>query len=210
MIGSRGTGKVYKVVLKNRQVVVVKKIYNMTRLGENSNRKAEQRQNKMGEVEVNALGLIRHTNILKLLCCISSDESNFKLLVYEFMANGSLFDHLHSGPGPQMALQWPKRYQIALGVARVLCYMHHNFSPPIFHILLDVKSSNILHKDVNEKSNVYSFGVVVLELESGKKATNDEKYGEEANIASWICNPIRMGREEMEVLDERDVKRTIA
>ncbi|GLJ27081.1 hypothetical protein SUGI_0530880 [Cryptomeria japonica] len=140
-----------------------------------------------------------------------------------------------------MALQWPKRYQIALGVARVLCYMHHNFSPPKLH--KDVKSSNILldrdlgakiadfgvsrelHKlgdkytlseyaetrlKVNKKSNVYSFGVVVLELVSGKKATGDEKYGEDADIVSWIRNTIRMGREEMEVLDEHAVKRTIA
>ncbi|XP_059076741.1 leucine-rich repeat receptor-like kinase protein HAR1 [Cryptomeria japonica] len=172
--------------------------------------------------------------------------------VSKVILKNGLFDHLHSGQRPQMALQWPKRYQIALGVARVLCYMHHNFSPPKLH--KDVKSSNILldrdlgakiadfgvsrelHKlgdkytlsgyvgshgniapeyaetrlKVNKKSNVYSFGVVVLELVSGKKATGDEKYGEDADIVSWIRNTIRMGREEMEVLDEHAVKRTIA
>ncbi|GLJ21487.1 hypothetical protein SUGI_0396770 [Cryptomeria japonica] len=96
VIGSGGVGKVYKVILHNGQVVDVKKIRSVSRLG-SFKRKGEEEDNKSGEVEVDTLGLIRH-NILKLLCFISSEESNFKLLVYEYMPNGSLFDCLHGGP----------------------------------------------------------------------------------------------------------------
>ncbi|GLJ43835.1 hypothetical protein SUGI_0912640 [Cryptomeria japonica] len=142
VIGSGGAGKVYKILLQNGQVVAVKKIWNTSGLEKKIMRKAEQEENKVGEVEVDAMGLIRHTNIIKLLSCISSEESNFKLLVYEFMPNGSLFDRLHDGPGSHMVLEWPMRYRIALGAARGLCYMHHDCFPPILH--RDVKSSNIL------------------------------------------------------------------
>ena len=83
------------------------------------------------------MGLIRHSNIIKLLCCISSEESEFKLLVYEFMPNGSLYYRLHSG-----SLEWAIRYKIVLAAARGLCYLHHDCCPPILH--RDVKSSNIL------------------------------------------------------------------
>ncbi|XP_059068454.1 receptor-like protein kinase HSL1 [Cryptomeria japonica] len=143
VIGSGGAGKVYKVTLHNGQAVAVKKIWNMGGSRRSYRRKRElQEENKSGEVEVNTLGLIWHNNILKLLCCISSEDSYFKLLVYEFMPNGSLFDLLHGGSGPQTPLQWPIRYQIALDAARGLSYMHHDCFPPILH--RDVKSSNIL------------------------------------------------------------------
>lgn len=109
------------------------------------------------EVEVDILGLICHTNILNLLCVISSEQSDLKLLVYEFMPNGSLFDCLHGGPGntQEMVLPWNIRYQIALGAARGLCYMHHDFCPPLMH--RDVKSSNILLDD-NFLPKIADFG----------------------------------------------------
>ncbi|GLJ43839.1 hypothetical protein SUGI_0912750 [Cryptomeria japonica] len=156
VIGSGGAGKVYKVILQNGQAVAVKKIWKISGSRGIFKRKSDEEGNKMGEVEVDTLGLIRHTNILKLLCCISSEESDFKLLVYEFMSNGSLFERLHCGQGPEVALQWRKRYEIALGAARGLSYMHHDCSPPILH--RDVKSSNIL-LDADFGAKIADFGV---------------------------------------------------
>ncbi|XP_057856854.2 LRR receptor-like serine/threonine-protein kinase RGI5 [Cryptomeria japonica] len=156
VIGSGGSGNVYKVILQNGQAVAVKKIRNRGKLAGNLMRNGEHEENKIGEVEVDILGLIRHTNILKLLCYISSEEFDFKLLVYQFMPNGSLFDCMHGDPEPQMALQWPMRYQIALGAARGLSYMHHNCSPPVLH--RDVKSSNIL-LDEDFRAKMADFGV---------------------------------------------------
>ncbi|GLJ43849.1 hypothetical protein SUGI_0913870 [Cryptomeria japonica] len=155
VIGTGGAGKVYKVILPNGQAVAVKKIRSVSIAVGNFKRKSDE-ENKMRQVEVETSGLIRHANILKLLCCISSEESDFKLLVYEFMPNGSLFDRLHGGSGRGMALQWPIRYQIALGAARGLCYMHHDCSPPILH--RDVKSSNIL-LDEDFGAKIADFGV---------------------------------------------------
>ncbi|GLJ48958.1 hypothetical protein SUGI_1032970 [Cryptomeria japonica] len=131
VIGYGVAGKVYKVILHNGQAVAVKKIGKTSRSMGSFKRKGEQEENKIGEVEVHTLGLIRHNNILKLLCCISSEESEFKLSVYEFMPNGSLFDCLHGGPERGKPLQWPIRYQIALDAARGLSYLHHDCSPPI-------------------------------------------------------------------------------
>ncbi|GLJ48946.1 hypothetical protein SUGI_1032720 [Cryptomeria japonica] len=153
----------------------------------------EQEDNKIVEVEVevevDTLGLIRHTNILKLLCCISSEESDFKLLVYEFMPNGSLFDHLHGGPGPQMALPWPMRYKIALGAARGLSYMHHDCYPPILH--RDVKSRNIL-LDEDSMAKIADFGVSrVLDM-LGEEYTVSSYVGSHGYIAPEYVEKLRV------------------
>ncbi|GLJ48936.1 hypothetical protein SUGI_1032440 [Cryptomeria japonica] len=249
VIGSGGAGKVYRVILQSGEAVAVKKIRNISRSRGKFKRKGAQRNHELGEVEVDTLGLIRHNNILNLLCCISSEESDFKLLVYEYMPNGSLLERLQNSQGPQVGLPWPVRYKIALGAAQGLSYMHHDCTPPILH--RDVKSSNILlDKDleakiadfglarvlnnlgeeysvsgyvgshgyiapgpilsilyghrlkVSEKIDVYGFGVVVLELVSGMKATNEVQYGEGVDIVEWIHSTI-IGRGEMGVLDWR-------
>ncbi|KAJ8641538.1 hypothetical protein MRB53_018232 [Persea americana] len=93
------------------------------------------------EAKTYILGRIQHSNIVKLLCCISSEDS--KLLVYEYMENGSLDRWIHgkanggsdsdSGWARIGRLDWPKRFQIAIGAAQGLCYMHHSCSPPIVH-----------------------------------------------------------------------------
>ncbi|GLJ43837.1 hypothetical protein SUGI_0912720 [Cryptomeria japonica] len=71
VIGSGSFGKVYKVILHNGRMVAVKKIRNISRLGGNFKRKIEQEENKFVEVEVDTLGVIQHTNIMKLLYCNS-------------------------------------------------------------------------------------------------------------------------------------------
>ncbi|GLJ43855.1 hypothetical protein SUGI_0913920 [Cryptomeria japonica] len=73
------------------------------------------------------------------------------------MPNGSLSDHLHGGLAHQLALQWPIRYQIALGVARGRSYMYHDSSPPILH--RDVKYSSNILLDGNFEAKIADFYV---------------------------------------------------
>jgi len=141
VIGSGGSGNVYRINLNPPvDAVAVKMILN--------NRKLDKKLEKQFVAEAEILGNIKHRHIVKLLCCISCENS--KLLVYEYMENSSLDRWLHnkkrsspiSGVSNNMILDWPKRLQIALGAAKGLCYMHNDCSSPIIH--RDVKSSNIL------------------------------------------------------------------
>ncbi|KAL4651868.1 hypothetical protein ACB092_01G192000 [Castanea dentata] len=234
VIGSGGSGKVYRVVVNNpNNIVAVKRIGN--------NRKLE----KEFHAEVKILGSIRHSNIVKLLCCMSNENS--KLLVYEYSKNHSLDQWLHrksrasstSSSVQNVVLDWPKRLQIAVGAAQGLYYMHHSYSPPIVH--RDVKSSNILLDSefnakiadfglakmfkqgelatmsvvagsfgyiapeyahttrVNEKIDVYSFGVILLELTTGREAS----YGDEhTSLAEWAWRYIKDDIPIVDALDE--------
>ncbi|KAL6006067.1 hypothetical protein ACLOJK_040112 [Asimina triloba] len=161
LIGSGGAGRVYRISVGNRagEVVAVKKIWNT--------RSIDEKLEKEFLTEVEILGSIRHSNIVKLLCCISSDDS--KLLVYEYMENGSLDRWLHGRRnGPPSAvigvLDWPTRLQIAVGTAQGLCYMHHSCSPPIIH--RDVKPSNIL-LDNGFKARIADFGLARMLAKNG-------------------------------------------
>ncbi|XP_076949023.1 uncharacterized protein LOC143621501 [Bidens hawaiensis] len=154
VIGSGGAGKVYRIeVGPPRGYVAVKRIWN--------NKKVDQTQENEFTSEVQILGSIRHSNIVKLLCCLSS--LNSKLLVYEYLVHQSLDKWLHGKkrkpePGlvPGFVLDWPRRLHIATGAAQGLCYMHHDCSPPIVH--RDVKSSNIL-LDSEFNAKIADFGL---------------------------------------------------
>ncbi|KAK4283874.1 hypothetical protein QN277_000778 [Acacia crassicarpa] len=248
IIGSGGYGTVYRIAINDDVgYVAVKKISN--------NRKLDQKLENAFIAEVKILGTIRHINIVKLLCCMSNEDS--LLLVYEYMENHSLDKWLHkkisNGPSSDLSsatvhsvfLDWPKRMQIAIGIAQGLSYMHQDSSPPIIH--RDIKASNILldsqfnakvadfglarmlikqgeqdtmsavvgsfgyiapeyaqTKRVNEKVDVYGFGVILLELTTGKEAN----YGDEhSSLAEWAWRHIRLGSNIEQVLDE-DVKET--
>uniref|UniRef100_A0A0A8YLS1 non-specific serine/threonine protein kinase n=1 Tax=Arundo donax TaxID=35708 RepID=A0A0A8YLS1_ARUDO len=159
-IGSGRSGKVYRIYVADiagpGRMVAVKKIWNMQNLDENLE--------KDFLAEVKILGEIRHTNIVQLLCCISSSE--VKLLVYEYMENGSLDRWLHQRErmGASAPLDWPARLQIAIDTARGLCYMHHGCSPAIVH--RDVKSANIL-LDPEFRAKIADFGLARILLKAG-------------------------------------------
>ncbi|KAF7817097.1 receptor-like protein kinase HSL1 [Senna tora] len=163
LIGSGGFGKVYRIP-SNRlgEYVAVKMI--------RSNRNLDHKLEKEFMAEVEILGTIRHSNIVKLLCCISSENS--KLLVYEYMENHSLDRWIHgkrkasaTSPNNYLAVKWPTRLKIAVGAAQGLCYMHHECSPPIIH--RDVKCSNIL-LDSEFRARIADFGLARMMAESGE------------------------------------------
>lgn len=235
VIGSGASGKVYKVVLGNGEAVAVKKLWKISKINGGGH---EQVIDDAFEAEIATLGKIRHKNIVKLWCCCAHKDC--KLLVYEYMINGSLGDLLHSSKAS--VLDWPARYRIAVDAAEGLCYLHHDCLPAIVH--RDVKSNNILLDAgfgakvadfgvakvveglengprsmsviagscgyiapeyaytlrVNEKSDIYSFGVVILELVTGRLPV-DPEFGEK-DLVRWVCSTIQQKGEE-HVIDTR-------
>ncbi|XP_010547578.1 PREDICTED: LRR receptor-like serine/threonine-protein kinase HSL2 [Tarenaya hassleriana] len=148
IIGSGGSGLVYRVDLKSGQTLAVKKLW------AEPGRKPESES--VFRSEVDTLGRVRHGNIVKLLMCCSGEES--RILVYEFMENGSLGDvlHLEKGRRAVSPLDWTTRFSIAVGAAQGLAYLHHDCMPAIVH--RDVKSNNIL-LDSDMRPRVADFGL---------------------------------------------------
>lgn len=164
LIGKGGSGNVYKVVLKNGEIFAVKHIWtsNQNDRGNYKSstamlKKSSTSKSKSSEfdAEVATLSSVRHVNVVKLYCSITSEDSS--MLVYEFLPNGSLWDRLHSCKKSYMG--WEVRYDIAVGAARGLEYLHHGCDRVVMH--RDVKSSNIL-LDEDWKPRIADFGLAKI------------------------------------------------
>uniref|UniRef100_A0A3B6NUW3 Receptor kinase-like protein Xa21 n=1 Tax=Triticum aestivum TaxID=4565 RepID=A0A3B6NUW3_WHEAT len=140
LIGRGRYGSVYKccLLLKNMMTTVAVKVFDLQQSGSSRSFLAE----------CEALSKIRHRNLISLITCCSSNDSNqndFKAIVFEFMPNGSLDRWLHMDVHVSHQLQGltlMQRLNIAVDIADAIDYLHNNCEPPIIHC--DLKPSNIL------------------------------------------------------------------
>ncbi|KAE9599049.1 putative protein kinase RLK-Pelle-RLCK-VIIa-1 family [Lupinus albus] len=209
-IGEGGFGNVYKGYLKSiDQTVAVKQL----------NREGTQGTREFF-AEVLMLSLVKHPNLVRLLGYCAEDDN--RTLVYEYMSNGSLEDHLLGKD--KETLDWQRRMKIAEGAARGLEYLHNGADSSV--IYRDFKASNILLDDdfnpklsdfglaklgpiegtrqtrvlgtlgycapeyassgqLSTKIDIYSFGVVFLEIITGRRVIDTARSTEEKNLIDW-------------------------
>ncbi|CAM0878397.1 unnamed protein product [Alopecurus aequalis] len=145
ILGIGGHGTVYKGITKTNMPVAIK------RCGV-----VDERQKKEFGQEMLILSQINHKNVVKLLgCCL---EVEVPMLVYEFVANGTLFELIH-GKNRALQISFSTLLRIAHEAAEGLSFLHSYASPPIIHG--DVKTSNILLDD-NNMAKVSDFGASIL------------------------------------------------
>ncbi|OWM66270.1 probable serine/threonine-protein kinase At1g01540 [Punica granatum] len=213
VIGEGGYGIVYYGLFEDNAQVAVKNLLN--------NRGQAEREFK---VEVEAIGRVRHKNLVRLLGYCA--EGAHRMLVYEYVNNGNLEQWLHGDVGPQSPLTWDIRMKIILGTAKGLTYLHEGLEPKVVH--RDIKSSNILLDKqwypkvsdfglakllcsdssyittrvmgtfgyvapeyastgmLNERSDVYSFGILIMEIISGRNPVDYSRPPEEVNLVDWL------------------------
>ncbi|KAK2406277.1 putative LRR receptor serine/threonine-protein kinase [Trifolium repens] len=218
IIGEGGFGKVYLGVLQNRNQVAVKILSPSSMQGY-----------KEFQSEAQLLMIVHHRNLVSLIGYCDEDE--IKALLYEYMANGNLQQHL--SVKNTNILKWSERLNIAVDSAHGLDYLHNGCKPPIMH--RDLKPSNILldenmHAKIadfglsrvfgddidshistrpagtfgyvdpeyqrtgntNKKNDVYSFGIVLFVLITGRQAIV-RAAGQNIHILEWVIPIIEAG-----------------
>uniref|UniRef100_A0A1J3FA22 Putative inactive leucine-rich repeat receptor-like protein kinase n=1 Tax=Noccaea caerulescens TaxID=107243 RepID=A0A1J3FA22_NOCCA len=122
MIGKGRTGTMYKGVLEDGTPLMIKRLQD------------SQRSEKEFDSEMKTLGSVKNRNLVPLLgYCIANKE---RLLIYEYMPNGYLYDQLHPADeesSTSKPMDWTSRLKIAIGAAKGLAWLHHSCNPRIIH-----------------------------------------------------------------------------
>nr|POF11796.1 g-type lectin s-receptor-like serine/threonine-protein kinase [Quercus suber] len=158
MLGRGGFGSVYKGKLHDGQEIAVKRLSTSSRQG------LEEFMN-----EVVVISKLQHRNLVRLLGCCNEGEE--KVLIYEYMPNKSL-DAIVFDPLNQRLLDWKKRFNIIEGIGRAN-------TKRVIGTYGYMSPEYAMQGLFSEKSDVFSFGVLILEIVSGRKNTsfyNDEQY----------------------------------
>ncbi|KAG6400305.1 hypothetical protein SASPL_137131 [Salvia splendens] len=172
VIGEGGYGIVYKGVLEGDHKVAVKNLLN--------NRGQAEREFK---VEVEAIGRVRHKNLVRLLGYCA--EGTHRMLVYEYVNSGNLEQWLHGDVGPCSPLTWEIRMNIILGTAKG-------------YVAPEYASTGML----NERSDVYSFGILVMEIITGRNPVDYGRPTGEVNLVDWLKTMVS-NRDSEGVLDPK-------
>ncbi|KAL2552191.1 Leucine-rich repeat receptor-like serine/threonine/tyrosine-protein kinase SOBIR1 [Forsythia ovata] len=183
IIGRGGCGEVYKATLPgtNGKEIAIKKIIQPPRDAEELAEEDSKLLNKkMRQIrsEIQTVGQIRHRNLLPLLAHLPRPDCHY--LVYEYMKNGSLQDVLQAVSEGRRELDWLARYNIALGVAAGLEYLHMNHTPRIIH--RDLKPANVLLDDEME-ARIADFGLAKAVPEANTHVTTSNVAGTVGYIA---------------------------
>jgi len=227
-LGGGGFGSVFKGTLPDSSVIAVKKLESISQ-GE-----------KQFRTEVSTIGTVQHVNLVRLRGFCS--EGTKKLLVYDYMPNGSLDSKIFQEDRSKV-LDWKVRYQIALGTARGLTYLHEKCRDCIIHC--DVKPENILldadfvpkvadfglaklvGRDfsrvlttmrgtrgylapewisgvaITAKADVYSYGMMLFELVSGRRNSEASEDGQVRFFPTFAANMVHQEGNVLSLLDPR-------
>ncbi|CAA2996268.1 G-type lectin S-receptor-like serine/threonine-protein kinase At1g34300 [Olea europaea var. sylvestris] len=231
-LGEGGFGAVYQGVLTNKTLAAVKQLEGI------------EQGEKQFRMEVVTISSTHHLNLVRLLGFCS--EGRHRLLVYEFMKNGSLDKFLFTSdeqPSKEV-LNWGYRYNIALGTAKGITYLHEECRDCIVHS--DIKPENILLDDnynarisdfglarlintngprhrsimsvrgtrgylppewlanlpITSKADVYSYGMVLLEIISGRRNFDVSSETNHRRLSLWAYEEYEKGNIEA-ILDKR-------
>ncbi|GMY26170.1 probable serine/threonine-protein kinase PBL28 [Fagus crenata] len=149
LLGKGGFGRVYRGTLRSGEVVAIKKM-------ELPPFKAAEGEREF-RVEVDILSRLDHPNLVSLIGYCADGKHRF--LVYEYMLNGNLEDHLN-GTG-EAKMDWTRRLKVALGAAKGLAYLHSSSAVGIPIVHRDFKSTNVL-LNANFEAKISDFGLAKL------------------------------------------------